>query len=152
MDLKKDAQESLKLAKTRGTFGRFQLDNISYYPSEDIKEKVAQIIYGVDLVSKGLFDSPEYNKMKDEGRHPINVQNPFSHTKVEGEVLLLNEESGLVVCLLDIKRFLDKNYPERNLAIISQNALPPNYHQVRAVGEMGSIYTTDRDGSTWSLH
>ncbi|MEI6849528.1 MAG: hypothetical protein WCK29_00670 [archaeon] len=152
MDLSAQAQKVIELNGNRGTFARFQLHNVSYYPTEKIQQRVAQVIYDVDLVGKSLLESELYQRMKDEKRNPISLVYPFSHTKVEGEVLLLNDTSGLVVCLLDIKRILDRDYPERNLTVISQNALAPNYHQVVDVGETGSIYTVDKDGSKWSLH
>lgn len=143
----------LEAAEHSGRFGRFVLDNASYYPSARVQEQISQNLFGISS-KEGLMYSERAREMrKRSGFSPIMlIDRPLAHTPVEGEFLLLYRD-GLYLGILDIGRVMHKEFPEVNLSVISSRALSPHYHQVTdfSVEGRAHIYTVDEDGSNWSL-
>lgn len=137
-----------------GRFGIFSLDNVSYYPSQKVKEVIALNIYDVDLEKDGLCRSKKWNEEEAEGIEQINLMSPLHHCDVEGEALIFLPEDGSAWGFMDLKRVISDR-ADINLSIVSRAALIP--HKLNII--QGGVYkkeaffsVIDCDGSEWTLH
>jgi hypothetical protein len=144
-----DLRIILHCAFSSGHFGRFKINNISYYPSVKQYDKLASILYDNDL--------RKFLEKADSGE-AINAGRPLAHTDVIGEFLFLPEYKVHRGILL-IENIIQTIDPRMNTSIISANAFYPHYHQITDIGfsregndKRVSFYTVDLDRSTWSIH
>jgi hypothetical protein len=137
-----------------GSFTLFSLDNVSYYPTRKISSMVALNIYGVDLNTKGLFDSEKYREDEKKNLHRIDPGNPLSHCDVDADFLLFLPTGKPAWGLMDIRSVFGRR-PEINLSLISSATLMPHRLNIKSgsVSRHHSLFNViDRDGSRWTLH
>lgn len=114
---------------------KFPIDDVSYYPSpRDESYWAREFRYAI---ARNLEYNPE---------------RPLAHTNTEGDAIIF-KKGDLWLVQMDVKSVDPKN--RFGIHRIPKEALSPNVHEIRGFspgGVFGHIYTTDKQGSSWSIH
>lgn len=130
--------ESAEVSEMDGVeASKFPIDNISYYPSSRDKSYWArELRYAV---TRNLQYPPKP---------------PLTHTNTEGNAIIF-KKGDLWLVQMTIESVRDPRNPQISLRVIPKEALHPNVHEVKGCNPgrlFGHIYTTDKQGSSWSIH
>lgn len=126
-------QEVVENPMGMGRYASFELDEVSYYPSDRVQERIRLAIYAEVLPR-------------------VDYSRPLAHTKATGTFTLFIPIEGQPYGILDMRSVEHGKRTDINLSVVSTRALAPNRLHNVSWGNRCSFYGIDEDGSSWSLH
>ena len=130
-----------------GAFAKFEVTDVSYYPTEPVQERVKEMIYGHHEMGH-VYTS----KWKNEERHVFFDRPLGNHCPAEGIFLLFLPPDRPAYGMMHLRRLLHKSRTDINLSIVSPLAVAPHLLHLEDWGNDISFYVVDEEGSKWSIH
>jgi hypothetical protein len=155
-----EIRKFLLSADKSGEFGTFRVYTLSYYPSRRLKDKISHQLYNHEY--DGLAISEKYRSIESElkkfNQRPINPDSIYlgglGGWELDATFTLYHSKD--LFGILDINNLSKINNSQINLGLIPHTALNPCKHKIRGLsggeGVYVHAYTTDEDGSLWSMH
>lgn len=151
----KDSEMSslVKIAETVTNNLVLSLNNLSYYPSKDLQERII-----AEWKEKGLRNSAKLGENVYElGSQHFYISRLLGHADVNGQFILNPEQNGgfLSVTSVDYGDNIRGHAPPQ---ICDPLVLGFNKHVIDNIANLNTekgrvtLYTTDETGSKWSLH
>lgn len=128
-----------------GRFATFELEDVSYYPSEHVQKRIRLAMYGVD-------GSQKMHEEEKVGLPHVNFSRPLAHTNTSGTFTLFIPIKGEPYGTLDMRSVKHWKRHDINLSIVSPIALAPNRLHNITWGNRCSFYGVDEESSNWSIH